>query len=293
MRPTDPLLSDPRAVHAPRGRCTGLIALVLDLAALLWPTSCVACGAPDRDCCDRCLAVLRASCGRVGCVPLPVRPPQAPARPGASVLPWRPGRPAPPGGTGTPRRAFVAGPYTGPLRALLVACKHGGRTGFARLLGAHLRSPLEAALRCARGPAPPLLVAVPSRPAKVRERGYRHLELVLHAAGARAPRFGLRALRTLPGRTGQVGLDAEARWRNAERIAVRRSAVRRLAGREVVLVDDVVTTGATAAAACAELSAAGAEVVAVIALCGVERVDAEAIARPDMPDAFPSGWGAG
>ena len=168
----------------------------------------------------------------------------------------------------------VAGPYAGPPRALLLACKHDGRTGFAPQLGALLAGPLSAAVSCARGPAPPLLVTAPSRASRVRERGYRHVELIVRRAlregGADAVLLP-NGLRARPGRRSQVGLGAEERRRNAALLEVRPGAVRTLRGREVVLVDDIVTTGATADAAVRVLEAAGARVIAVAALCGVER----------------------
>lgn len=219
-----------------------------DLAALLWPTECVACGAPDRDCCGACLAVLRRDRGRAGWVRAP-----------AGVT------------------ACVAGPYSGPLRALLVACKHAGLTGFARELGERLRAPLRLALGGAESRAGVLLVAAPSRASRVRRRGYRHVELIVRAALRAQPPGGARllpgALRAARGRSAQVGLDASARRRNAALVAVSRRARRRLRGARVVLVDDVITTGATAAGACSVLVAAGAQVIAVVALCAVERRD--------------------
>ena len=222
---------------------------------------------------------------------------------------------------------------------MLVGYKHDGRVGFARELGARLRAPLDAALRdaalncdrvegvggtekarapCAGGAPGILIVTVPSRPARVRERGYRHVDVLVRIAlrggggttldsndsndsNDSPPRFpsvgrGLltenvpphpnggggtprapdvpprllsRALRTSAGRTTQVGLGAVERQANAARIRVARP--RQLRGRDVILVDDVITTGATVTAAAKSLSAAGAHVVAIVALCAVER----------------------
>ena len=251
------------------------------ILGLLWPTQCVACGAPDRDCCDACRAELRRIEGtaRRACTPTGVV-------------------------------ACVAGPYAGPPRALLLACKHAGRTGFARQLGALLRAPLREALSNARGPAPPLIVAAPSRAAGVRRRGYRHVELIIRAAlrGSRLDRrlgdrldrrlgdqpiLVPRALRALRGRRSQLGLSAEERRRNARLVAVRASARGILRGREVVLVDDVVTTGATVDAACRVLAAAGARVVGVAALCAVERADTRRAASPLPQQSESSPWELG
>ncbi|UOQ56438.1 hypothetical protein MUN78_12230 [Leucobacter allii] len=215
--------------------------LRLDLAALLWPTACVHCGAADRDVCLPCLVELREQ--------------EMPA-------PFSAGAPV-----------FVRAAYAGPLRAALVAFKHEGRTGFARELGRQLRPPLAAALACCTGPAAPVIVAAPSRPSRTRQRGYRPVELLVSRAlrGQRVPCLRLRALRTTRGRAGQVGLGPAERIENARRIAVRGDTRRVLSGREVILVDDVITTGATVAAARDALASAGAQVVAIVALCRSER----------------------
>lgn len=274
----------------------------LDLLALLWPTECVGCGAPDRDLCDACGAAL--------------------ARQAASTPMLCGSVPEGAGAAGTARPPptvplFAAAPYAGVPRELLIALKHAGRVGFARRLGPLLARPLSEALAAAeayagdegsagraasadrsvsadRSACAPLILCVPSRSARVRQRGYRHVEEILRhtlrhlrsgrgaTGGERAggtstalllPRRPLRALRPLAGRTGQVGLTTSQRVRNAQRIAVRSAARGRLSGRRVVIVDDVVTTGATIAAACEAVREAGAEVVAAVAICRVERRD--------------------
>ena len=223
---------------------SGIRETLLDLAAVLWPTACVGCGSADRDCCAQCRTEVRDA---------------VPVHRVSSGIP-----------------VFAGGLYEGPLRALLVAFKHDGRTGFRRELGLALRAPLVAAIARARQPRPPVIVAVPSRPSRTRSRGYRHVEVLIRSAarGLEAPR--LRALRTTRGRVGQVGLGPEERRSNAARIRVRARAHRALRGREVVLVDDVVTTGATVFAARETLEAAGATVIAIAALCVAERRDTRA-----------------
>ena len=236
------------AVDTRRAALELLLDLLLDIAALIWPTECAGCGAADRDCCQSCLAELRA-------------PPAVLER-----------------DLGT--ACFVAGHYEGPLAALLVAFKHGGRVRFAKPLGDCLRAPLLAGLGECSGPEPPIIVAMPSRPDRVRERGYRHVDLLLARALRRRPSDGgriaalrLPALRTLRGRRGQVGLGPLERARNASLIAVLGPAESLLRGREAVLVDDVITTGASVTAARQALEGAGARVVAIVALGIAERRD--------------------
>lgn len=225
--------------------------LGLDMLALVWPTACVACGLQDRELCAPCAAAVREA-------------PRARPEYLGSNLP-----------------CYVAGPYDGAVREVLLAYKHGGAHGFVRPLGARLGGVLRTA--CAENlprqdagarAGPPHIVTIPSRPARVRSRGYRHVEDLVRVAvrHERLPMRHVRALRVLRGRTGQVGLGAEARERNARRIAVRGSA-KNLRGAQVILVDDIVTTGATIRAACDVLERAGARVIAVVALCSAVRRD--------------------
>lgn len=247
----------------------------LDILAILWPTQCLHCAAPDRELCDDCFTALRVNEGR-----------------------WQ--HIATPAGV-----AFVAGPYDGQLRDVLVGFKHDGLTRFAKLLGAQLRGALVTALsepsqpaplsqpaqdtrpsRSVRGRRPALIVTVPSRPARVRERGYRHVDLIVKAAlrgwlpHQRQLYLLPRALSTKRGRTGQVGLSSAGRMRNAARIRVNPMVRSRLRGRDVVLVDDIITTGATVAAAAHALEGAGANVIAIVAVCGTVRKDAQPSSEP-------------
>jgi predicted amidophosphoribosyltransferase len=100
-------------------------------------------------------------------------------------------------------------------------------------------------------------------------RGYDQAALLAgslaRATGARRLRAALRRVRETP---AQVGRSRAARTRNvAGAFAAIPGAV---AGLDLVLVDDVVTTGATADAAAAALKSAGARSVTVLALARAE-----------------------
>ena len=251
---------------------------MLDALALLWPVACVACGVADRELCAACRAALHAQRTKV----IDVRAPSG-------------------------VRVRAAGAYEDPVRAVLLAYKHQGMTGLAKPLAGRLIEPLlrAAAGECsmadswmagqqarrleARAPEV-VLIAAPSRRARVRERGYHHIELLVSALlrelRSRGVAAGFRAfphaLRTGRGRTAQVGLTAVERERNAARVTVRARARSELAGASVVLIDDVVTTGATARAAIEALDSAGARVLGTVALCVVRRRDAELVQHGEI-----------
>ncbi|WP_298868099.1 ComF family protein [uncultured Microbacterium sp.] len=141
------------------------------------------------------------------------------------------------------------------VAARCIRClKEEGATMLARPLGLALRSVLAA-----QAPAGALIVPVPTGRAAYRRRGYRVPELLVARAGFTPERM-LRAAR----RTGdQRGLGRADRARN---VAGSLRAVRPGGGREVVIVDDVVTTGATLDEAARALRAAGFRPICAVAL---------------------------
>ena len=131
-----------------------------------------------------------------------------------------------------------------------------------------------------------LLVPVPSRPSSTRERGYAPTEAITRAAAASLSSYDVEAacarlLRTRVGLADQAGLDAASRAANlAGALRVHPPALRRLAvaaqrGRlgpaHVVVCDDVLTTGATAAEAQRALRAVGLPPLAVVAVAATRR----------------------
>jgi ComF family protein len=162
----------------------------------------------------------------------------------------------------------AAGAYRDGLRAAIHALKFRGRVAVAAPLAA-LLAERGAALVGTAGPID-AVVPVPLHPARLAERGFNQAEL-LAAPCARAwerPLVTGALVRTRPTRP-QTELDAAERSANvAGAFAVRRPAA--LAGRRVLLIDDVLTTGATARAAARALREAGAAAVDVLVLARVD-----------------------
>jgi ComF family protein len=159
--------------------------------------------------------------------------------------------------------ARAAGVYRGPLREALHALTFEGRRTVARPLGALL---VETAALPSLGGFDGL-VPVPLAPARERERGFNQAALLCEPLAA-ATGLPVRAgwLRRVRVTRAQSELDAAARRANV-RDAFRATAA--VAGRAVLLVDDVLTTGATARACVSALRAAGAARVGVLAVARV------------------------
>ncbi|NUZ07043.1 phosphoribosyltransferase family protein [Piscinibacter koreensis] len=135
---------------------------------------------------------------------------------------------------------------------------------FARLMQRSLEREIDAAT---------LLIPVPLGAARLRERGYNQAwELarrIARATGCRADAATLLRVNDNPHQLALPRAERAANVRGAFAVDPgRRSA---LAGRDVVLVDDVMTTGATAAEATRELLRSGARRVRVAVLARTPR----------------------
>ncbi|MDR6904604.1 putative amidophosphoribosyltransferase [Agromyces sp. 3263] len=154
--------------------------------------------------------------------------------------------------------AWAALEYGGVVAQVVTAYKDSSRTDAAAPLARALHAALAEAV--AGRPAGALEVcAVPSTPAAMRARGYAPVDALLARCGIR-PSSVLRLARD---RRDQAGLGAEARRANAHGAL---EARRRLDERRFVLVDDVLTTGATIAEAARAVTAAGGAIDAVVVL---------------------------
>ena len=145
--------------------------------------------------------------------------------------------------------------YGGSGRRFILALKHGDRPELAKPAAEWLSRALEGKIE-----ARTVVVPVPIHWSRMIRRRYNQSAEITRALGNRlgietCPDALVRRRRT----DVQDGLDPDARFRNqAESIAVRRGRECAIAGRPVLLVDDVMTSGATlaeATRACHEIGA--------------------------------------
>ena len=159
--------------------------------------------------------------------------------------------------------ARAASVYGDAVREAIHALKFNGRRSLARPLGDLVRDQCGDVL----GERPDALIPVPLARTRERERGFNQAELIAERLGERSgikvrPRWLVRLRAT----AAQSDLTAEARRANVAGAFAASSSV---AGRHVAVVDDVVTTWATAAECARVLRLAGARRVGVLAVARV------------------------
>jgi len=145
-------------------------------------------------------------------------------------------------------------PFTGTVRRAVHALKYGGERRLAEPLGRAI-----AARWRASGAGGDLIVPVPASPDRVRDRGYDQAELLARVAARDLRLPVLAAIERTRSTTAQFDLDRGARGRNVDgAFVVVPEARARIASAWVILVDDVMTTGATLAGCASVLMGAGA-----------------------------------
>lgn len=243
----------------------------VELGRVVVPVSCAGCAAPDVAWCAGCRAALAGPMARCE-----QDAPRLDRLDGTEPLP-----------------VWACAPYAGTVRATVLAWKDRGRVDLSQPLGeafaagvAQVAGSFAAALEVT-GAGPLIVVPAPSAAAAVRRRGADLVGGLARAAAASFVAHGVGAsvrivLEQAPGGRDQVGLGARARGRNVSgRVRLRRGSD--VSG-SVVVVDDVLTTGATLAGAVDALEGAGARVLAGLVLAATP---SPARRSPDIPGATP------
>lgn len=217
-----------------------------------WPSQCLLCRHwPARPLCSDCLARFASPVPRCrSCaLQLPTDNPQGLC--GGCL------RQPPP-----LSHCVVAVDYGYPWSRLLTQWKYGAQPALTRHLAQWLQAnPHWLALRsqCT------FSIPIPLSAQRLRARGYHQSLLLAHAL--QGPTVLPQALQRLHDTPAQAGQGRAARLRNLRgAFAITEPARARIAGQTVLLVDDVITTGATLHAAAHVLLQAGAHAVAAVAL---------------------------
>jgi predicted amidophosphoribosyltransferase len=189
-----------------------------ELSSALVPPRCAVCGAASLP-----RELLCASCARA----IAAGPPGRGAVAGVGSVTW-------------------AAPYDGVARRLVAALKFGAGLGLATVAGRAIAAAVPG------DPGPWTVVAAPAAPLRRRRRGFDPAELI---AAELANRLGLVPAAVLRRSNGprQVGRPRHDRLASPPRVRAIGSVPER-----VLIVDDVLTTGATLSACAAALRQAGA-----------------------------------
>lgn len=208
-------------------------AIGVEVLALLLAATCAGCDRPETLLCDACRQGIRPA-------PLERRTP-------AGLL------------------IRAAMPFESIAARCVRRLKDDGETMLARPLGAALGEVLGGLVAQPAMDRPVRLVPIPTSRSAFRRRGYRVPELLIRRSGSVPDR-----LLVLRGRrTDQRGLDSVSRAENV-RGSMRARPI--IGGGSVVLVDDVVTTGATFDEAARAMREVGVQVASAVALAATPRL---------------------
>lgn len=173
--------------------------------------------------------------------------------------------------------ARAIGPFEGALADIVHALKYARRPSIAQPLGVLLRAaagdldtPID------------VVVPVPLHPRRERERGFNQAALLAAALGPPVCQALSRRVHTAP----QVHASRAARWANVQDAFAPGRELAQVTGRRVALVDDVLTTGATLAAAAAVLQQA--QPARIVALTAARAEFGRPAPLPDAPSRPPA-----
>ena len=204
------------------------------LLDLVLPLECGGCGAPGTRWCATCADTLAVHTDE----PMVITPRLDPGVPVVSL-----------------------GRYAGPRRAAIIAMKEHGRTDLIGPLAAAVGAGVSRLVAWGIVEVPLTLVPAPTRWSAARRRGGDPVTAIARAAAVPATTV-VTALRMRAFTRDSVGLSPGQRQRN---IAGRVRLCHAVDG-EVLLIDDVVTTGATGCESVRVLQTAGVRVAAILAV---------------------------
>jgi predicted amidophosphoribosyltransferase len=211
-----------------------------DMFDLILPTECGGCGMPSTRWCPACAEELSVHDHE----PRVVTPRVDPEVP-----------------------VFALGRYAGARRQAILAMKEHGRADLVAPLGRALALGVHRLLMWGMVDIPLTIVPAPTRRSAARRRGGDPVTRLATVAVAAHPHITVaQALRMKALVRDSVGLNTTARERNIAGRVVLKGRPGEWSGNEVLLVDDIVTTGATARESVRVLHDAGVRVVAALTI---------------------------
>jgi ComF family protein len=222
------------------------------LLCLIFPPKCIFCGAltdaRSPAVCPKCLDAIRLSAAR------------APRPEGAFF-----------------RRAVTALTYEGPVRKAMHRFKFSGKQSFA----APLAQVLAYAVRQQLDAPVDLIVPVPTNRANLRKRGYNHAALLARELSRRLDAPWLDALGKRRETRPMFGLRAAQRRANVLGAFALAAPPEAVQGRHILVVDDIITTGATVSECARILLEGGAASVSCAAVAAVRKGESHAAGQKD------------
>ena len=259
------------------------------MLGLLLPRGCAGCDMPDEVLCPECRALFRKH------VTLPLGGAQ-PGRATGSCARTSAGRGAAPSTatstTTQPVAITAGGAYQGRVRRAILSWKDHGDTECDRAFAQICRELAREAVAggtaklgmasngatCIVAPAPILVIPAPSSPQSMRARGRRHLWPLAKAiaselayGGAQSCAVNALGISRVHGKAVETNNASGRAARLKERLEVADPGL--IAGKSVLILDDIVTTGTTMRRCAEAIRGAGGQVIGGIALAAVPPPD--------------------